>query len=691
MAGGQSISWSPVHGPYSGVVQTLTVDRSGDVLGTTFDGREEVYISTDAGEHWRLSLSLLVFGYEPCLAVDSSNDIYYGDAESGLLKSTDRGATWQKTNLGRGASAVSLISGNRICAGGSKTVSISGDGGKTWSTSQVRGDQGDVSTIVEDSLGDIYAGFYLYFGYYSTGGGIYMSSDSGRTWSLSGLSSDSVISMTRGSDGKVFASASSGSHWSIYSTGEGKSNWTPDAAGIPSGVPIATLETDRLGETIAVTDSGLYMYDNAKSRWEAAAPAIGHGASITTGCYDPNGVSYIGTRGDGVFLLDNRQSGWRQCGIVPAPITAIGTDSTGRLFAGTSGAVFEKSLNDSSWIMESDGLDSGSVYQFYWSPSEQKLYAATSTGLFYITRGADYWVPMIRQRMYDCIVIPGKYLLAGSSGGVQEFDYANGLWSMPPSIGLPLTRIYCIALDSANNVLAGTDYAGVFKSTDGGTFWSEVGFSSPLIFQSIRSLAVDSRDGVFAGTDTAGAFYSGDGGDTWTRINSIAAKEVSAFLVTGDSEYYAAAGDQGVFVSGDRGLDWWQGNDGLGGASVTCLAFDRQGTVYAGTDSGLYASAGVVTSVHPNEKPPSSFALQQNYPNPFNPITAITYRVSNAGRITLKIYDILGRVVATLVDGLKQPGTYTIRFDGAGLASGVYFCRLTAGDYSKTIKMALLK
>ena len=98
------------------------------------------------------------------------------------------------------------------------------------------------------------------------------------------------------------------------------------------------------------------------------------------------------------------------------------------------------------------------------------------------------------------------------------------------------------------------------------------------------------------------------------------------------------------------------------------------------------------SSAEPRVEPiPSEYALRQNYPNPFNPSTTITYDLRSAGHTTLVVYDVTGREVAALVDGVQQSGVHSVRFDGAGLASGVYFYRLQSGDFTRTAKMVLLK
>ncbi|OYV88454.1 MAG: hypothetical protein B7Z63_00450 [Ignavibacteriae bacterium 37-53-5] len=118
-----------------------------------------------------------------------------------------------------------------------------------------------------------------------------------------------------------------------------------------------------------------------------------------------------------------------------------------------------------------------------------------------------------------------------------------------------------------------------------------------------------------------------------------------------------------------------------------------------------YANLGVVYLYHmlqaENSSPldavaevkgaPGSFALLQNYPNPFNPTTKISYQLSASSNVTLTIYDVLGREVATLVDGAMRPGSYEIQFDGSRFGSGVYFYRLMAGGNVITKKMVLVK
>ena len=87
---------------------------------------------------------------------------------------------------------------------------------------------------------------------------------------------------------------------------------------------------------------------------------------------------------------------------------------------------------------------------------------------------------------------------------------------------------------------------------------------------------------------------------------------------------------------------------------------------------------------------PAKLILAQNYSNPFNPSTTIKYELPKASRVNLSVFDILGREVSVLVNERKDGGVYEMKFDGSGMASGVYFYRLQAGTYGETKKLLLL-
>ncbi len=108
--------------------------------------------------------------------------------------------------------------------------------------------------------------------------------------------------------------------------------------------------------------------------------------------------------------------------------------------------------------------------------------------------------------------------------------------------------------------------------------------------------------------------------------------------------------------------------------------------------NGLLYGDTTLTDVGYEENPiTNEFELEQNYPNPFNPITNIRFRIVDFGFITLKVYDILGNEVATLVNEEPSAGEYEVEFDGTGIPSGIYFYQLKSGNFVQTKKMLLLK
>jgi hypothetical protein len=106
-----------------------------------------------------------------------------------------------------------------------------------------------------------------------------------------------------------------------------------------------------------------------------------------------------------------------------------------------------------------------------------------------------------------------------------------------------------------------------------------------------------------------------------------------------------------------------------------------------------YATVGLVTSVEAvSEEPvPRTFRLDQNYPNPFNPVTTIRFAVPQRTHVSLKLYDVLGRRVLTLVDETLAPGEYKVQLEADALGSGVYFYRMRTGEFTKTRKLTVLK
>ena len=136
-------------------------------------------------------------------------------------------------------------------------------------------------------------------------------------------------------------------------------------------------------------------------------------------------------------------------------------------------------------------------------------------------------------------------------------------------------------------------------------------------------------------------------------------------------------------------------NDFYGGEDVEVLDLDGDEDldIVSAASSGklVWWENQTVVGVSDNNKILSEFRLDQNYPNPFNPSTKISFQIPELSFVTLKVYDFLGNEVTTLVNEQKSAGIYEVNFDGNELTSGIYFYRLTSGNYSDTKKIILLK
>jgi hypothetical protein len=137
----------------------------------------------------------------------------------------------------------------------------------------------------------------------------------------------------------------------------------------------------------------------------------------------------------------------------------------------------------------------------------------------------------------------------------------------------------------------------------------------------------------------------------------------------------------------DGGTTWFVDTFAVG---ISEILYDLHGHQFA-LGGGRLFRLDTELEVDPEEMYPRAYALEQNYPNPFNPRTKIGFQIPDYGLVTLKVYDLLGREVETLVNGVEKPGYKSVQWDASGVASGVYFYRLEAGSFTSVKKLLLLR
>jgi Secretion system C-terminal sorting domain len=260
----------------------------------------------------------------------------------------------------------------------------------------------------------------------------------------------------------------------------------------------------------------------------------------------------------------------------------------------------------------------------------------------------------------------------------------------PADSGLTTTDV-CSIVSHGPNLFAGT-IGSVYLSTNDGKSWVPV--NSGIGMPYVLSLTVHESQ-LFASTE-GGVYLSTNDGKSWSDVTtnlpgrwiySLAANDTSVFVST-------FAGSQArVYYSTNTGASWYDVSSGLTSQEVRVLYLFGS-NLFAGTTDGIWCRplsqflTGVVVN---DDKPTNKFSLEQNYPNPFNPGTTILFSLPKTEYTTLKIFDILGREIATLISQRLQAGVRCVQWTPAYTPSGVYFYQLKAGQFLESKKLILLK
>jgi hypothetical protein len=190
-------------------------------------------------------------------------------------------------------------------------------------------------------------------------------------------------------------------------------------------------------------------------------------------------------------------------------------------------------------------------------------------------------------------------------------------------------------------------------------------------------------------------FKTTNGGSGWKFQTSGTQENLNAvFFASPDSG--AVVGNNGtILATTDGGTNWYVDSSVANittGNLYDLFALPSMETGWVVGDSGVIRISGTPVDVEPNMGyVPEKHSLSQNYPNPFNPSTTIEFSLPQASHTTLRVYNMVGEEVATLVSEELNVGKYTTQWNASGVASGVYFYRLQVGDFVATKKLLLLR
>ncbi len=308
----------------------------------------------------------------------------------------------------------------------------------------------------------------------------------------------------------------------------------------------------------------------------------------------------------------------------------------------------------------------------------------------------------------------GKILLAGTDGSLFALARYQSGGSVDSAFGTNGITLNAITGSNGNNDNA----YGVAVQKDGRIVLAGRAADSVFHFgfALARYNANGTLDSTFAHSGTSMTFIYGDGLRNGFARGLVLQPDGRIVMVgtsydtSGHGEFAVARFDTNGTLDNSFGTKGTTRNPIIGGTGfadgAASAAIQSNGKIVAvgssmdQSNNTAFAAArylghnNAVAVAEPPKLVPARFELFQNYPNPFNPSTRIGYRVEGIGDrvwVTLKVYDVLGRGVATLVNERKAPGSYEVRFDATLLASGVYFYKLTAGNFVQTRKMLVMK
>jgi photosystem II stability/assembly factor-like uncharacterized protein len=384
------------------------------------------------------------------------------------------------------------------------------------------------------------------------------------------------------------------------------------------------------------------------------------------------------------------------------------------------------------WVVESDGIlhhttDAGSSwieYGNYLIPDSKIFFIDSTEGwrisgdrIYITTNSGENWLLNFEVLNFNFRDI---HFLNDSIGFALGFDSektqifrttkAGFDWSVVfdssfTSIPTSLHQIY--SYDQQN--IWAMRYNVIYYSSDLGVNWETryytqivVGFyfNKLIFFNSVNGILGYNFDDYVA---TGSLLYTTDGGNTFQSYGSSNFNfGLSSFYFTSASTGWVATGNTEIKFTQNSGNSWevLQDNNSLSNSIYKfspiddTLAWAISGNEILYTEDGwhTFSIKGTISDVDQNLNDGlRNFSLSQNFPNPFNPSTSIEYAIGSMQFVTLKVYDVLGNEVVTLVNEEKPAGEYKVEFNATGLPSGIYFYKLVAGEYTQTRKMILLK
>lgn len=677
----QFAQWKNLN-PISGLDVTSTANLGNEIfIGTPGKG---IYHSIDDGNLWsQFNAGLTDFNITTLLNANGS--MLAGTKYAGIFKLKVK--NWSPVNICNcdGATVYSLgICGTKTYAGVNNSIYQSADYGTTWRKIKDFGFDTTVTSFAF-SCCTVFAG--------TNANAVFTSADSGATWNRMKNSPPSINAMIV-HNGFLYAGTDLGM---FYSNANNLNGSWQNLGGFY--IPVASITP--LGNDLLVGTKGYGVIKYSEPNWLTANAGI-YDKWVSAIIVSGQNI-FIGTKKYGVYKSTDNAGTWEavNAGLFENSVRDMAMDGN-KLFVlmNNDNGIYNTTDNGNTWQSMSNGLKSFKGFTFLAKYNGQ-LFAGGLNGFYQTPVTSVQWMKSTLNKTVSYLLADGRNYFAGA---VDSFDETLVYYSNDS--GATWNSTHVMAFGYVNNfhktgtrMLAGHQSSGVLISDDGGKSWTENNWGlDDASSKNVWKIA-ESTNYLFVATH--GSVYRALKAVTpykWQKV-AFFNTDIYDMLVTNGDTIYVAPYGQGVYASSNDGDVWWSENDGLLDLNIISLAESGGGKIYCSSlTSGIYSrDKFTITSVE-NESPkiPSNAILFQNYPNPFNPSTVISYQLSATSMVSLKIYDVLGREITTLVNEIKAPGIYEIQFNteslaGNSLPSGIYFYQLRAGSFVQTRKMILMK
>lgn len=327
------------------------------------------------------------------------------------------------------------------------------------------------------------------------------------------------------------------------------------------------------------------------------------------------------------------------------------------------------------------------------------------SGIFFSTDFGDSWTSIASDYNFNnnslsmSVLDSNNFAYSVSSGSTNLYSTTDGGFNWLKSYLPQSAFINDVQILSQNNIWAcgslnnsNSGIGFIYHTTDGGLDWRIIDMPIPI---SVMKMLNTNRGIAFGSSQI---FYTIDGGKSWQQSFISQNYSSNPAFAFSDSLHGILNSNGYFYETVDGGMTWSSSSiiTPLSG-QLTKIAYNKAGNMIILGPNGAFlisyakTNYGSTTFDIKKDSKNIEFKLNQNYPNPFNPTTIITYYVQKSSFVTIKVYDIIGRKVATLVNSIKAPGTYIVNFDAGKLASGVYFCNMQSGNFIDTKKLILIK